>query len=399
MTDTTAWLQDQPHETIERDGVRYTVLGTAHVSARSAEIVSELIRSGAYDGVAVELDANRLQAMQDPDRMARTDLVQVIREGKTALFAAHLALSAYQRRMAEKLQIEPGAELIAAVNAANEMGLPVTLIDRDIGVTFKRTSQALGWWDRAKLSSGLLAGIVTDEDISDDDIERLKEGDVLEASFNEFAAESPVIYKHVIAERDEYMACALREMQGPRNVLAVIGAGHLQGMSEHLRSDTSAPESRRLALAQTKPKSNIPWMTIILAVFLAGGFAIGFVQGGYQVGSELILRYVLFAMAGGALGAMTAGGHPLSILGGALSSPLTPLHPALASGTVSALIEAWIRKPTHADFMALRQDVQTIGGWWRNRVARTLVNFFMTSLGTAVGVWAATARMISQLVS
>ena len=81
-----------------------------------------------------------------------------------------------------------------------------------------------------------------------------------------------------------------------------------------------------------------------------------------------------------------------------LTSPITPLHPALASGTLSALVEAWVRKPTYADFMALRDDVQSVKGWWRNRVARTLLNFFLTSFGTAIGVWAGGAKMIRTLL-
>ena len=393
------WLSDQPHEIVNRDGVQYTVLGTAHVSAKSVEVVKALIDSGEFDAVAVELDENRLKSIQDPEQLAKTDLVQVIRSGKTPLFAANLALSAYQRRLSEQLEVEPGAELIAAYTEAQARNLPVSLIDRDIGITFKRTSQALGFWDRIKMTSGLLTSVIVDEEIKNEDIEKLKQGDVLESSFQEFADESPIVYRHVIAERDQYMASALRQITGAKHVLAVVGAGHLQGLVSHLREETAEPSTILETLNSVKAKSEIPWMTLILAAFLIGGFGIGFAQGGLDVGRDLIVRYVTFAMAGGALGALLAGAHPLSILGGAISSPLTPLHPALASGTVSALIEAWVRKPTHADFMALRKDVQTMSGWWRNRVSRTLVNFFLTSLGTAVGVWAATARMIGQLLN
>lgn len=395
---TSELLHDQPHQIIERDGVTYTVLGTAHVSARSAEVVRELIDTGEFDAVAVELDENRLRNIENPDELAKTDLVKVIRTGKTALFAANLALSAYQRRLSEQLDIEPGAELMAAVEEARARSLPVTLIDRDIGITFKRTSESLGFWERMKMTSGLLASIMVDEKIDDAQIEKLKEGDVLESSFQEFAAESPKIYQHVIAERDQYMASALREMSGARNVLAVIGAGHLQGLSQHLRTDSGNPQQLRETLNSTKPKSKIPWFTILFAAFLFGGFAWGFHQGGAQLGGDLILRFITLSMIGGAVGATLAGAHPLSILGGAAASPLTPLHPALASGTISALIEATIRKPTHEDFMDLRQDVQTVRGWWRNRVSRTLVNFFLTSLGTAIGVWTATAGMFAKLL-
>jgi pheromone shutdown-related protein TraB len=395
-------LAGQPHQIVERDGVRYTLLGTAHVSRTSVETVQAAIASGHYDTVAIELDAGRLQALTDPDALAKLDLVKVIREGKTHLFAANLALAAYQRRLAEQLDVEPGAELKAAALDARERNLPLHLIDREVGLTFKRALSRLGWWGRAKISAGIMMAMFADEEVGDDEIEKLKQGDLLESSFGEFAVESPALYESIIAERDRYMAARLRESvthaSGAREVLAVIGAGHLQGMAEHLRNDVETPTTVRAALESVPEKSKVPWFTIALAAFLVGGFAWGFYRGGVDVGADLIVQWVLATGLLGALGCAIAGGHPLSILAAFISSPLTPLHPALASGTVSAFVEAALRKPTHADFMALRDDVQTVRGWWKNRVARILLNFFLTSLGTAIGVWTGGLRMLGKLV-
>jgi pheromone shutdown-related protein TraB len=408
MSDTAVaphFLHDQPHAIVERDGVRYTLLGTAHVSKASVDAVRAAIDSGEFDGVAVELDEGRLRAISDPDALAKLDLVKVLREGKTALFAANLGLAAYQRRLADQLGIQPGAELKAAVDEAHARGLPMNLIDRDVGITFKRASQRLGWWGRAKLGAGLMTSLFFDEEVGDDEIEKLKQGDLLEASFGEFAKDSPALYEAIIAERDQYMAARLRETTAgrhgqadrPREVLAVVGAGHLQGLARHLREDQREPEALRESLEDVAEPSKVPWFTLLLAAFVVGGFAWGFWQGGLEVGTDLMLYWVLWTGGLGALGCLVAGGHPLSILGAFASSPFTPLHPALASGTVSALIEAWVRKPTYADFLALRDDVQTVRGWWRNRVARVLVNFFLTSLGTAIGVWTGGARMLAKL--
>jgi pheromone shutdown-related protein TraB len=400
--DPDAPLQDQPHAIVERDGVRYTLLGTAHVSKTSVDVVRAAIATGTYDTIAVELDPQRAQALTDPDALAKLDLVKVLREGKTAVFAANLGLAAYQRRLAEQLDIEPGAELKAAVVDARERGLALQLIDRDVGLTFKRAMQRLGFWGRAKVGGGLMASLFVDEKVSDEQIEGLKQGDMLESSFSEFAADSPALYDTVIAERDAYMAARLREIPaqhaGAREVLAVIGAGHLQGMQKHLREDMRDPAALRAELEAVKEKSSFPWFTLLLAFFVLGGFAWGFWRGGFEVGSELIVEWVLVTGTLGAIGCLLAGGHPLSILTAFVSSPITPLHPALASGTLSALVEAWVRKPTYADFMALRDDVQSIKGWWRNRVARTLLNFFLTSFGTAIGVWAGGAKMIKTLL-
>ena len=348
------------------------------------------------------LDAPRLASLTDPDALAKLDLVKVLREGKVAMFAANLGLAAYQRRLAEQFGIEPGAELKATAQLARERGLPLHLIDREVGLTFKRASSRLGWWDRAKLGGGILASLFADEQVEEHEIEKLKQGDMLEASFGEFAADSPALYDTVIAERDRYMAARLRESatadSGAREVLAVIGAGHLQGMAKHLRDDTAAPGAIRAELESVKPKSSIPWFTIVLAAFVLGGFAWGFWRGGFDVGADLILYWVLLTDTLGAIGCALAGGHPLSIVVAFVASPITPLHPALASGTLSALAEAWIRKPTYADFMALRDDVQSLRGWYRNRVARVLLNFFLTSMGTAIGVWMGGAKMLGKLL-
>ena len=394
-------ITDQPHAIVERDGVRYTLLGTAHISKTSVDVVRAAIASGDYDTIAVELDPQRAQALTDPDALARLDLVKVLREGKTAVFAANLGLAAYQRRLAEQLDIEPGAELKAAVLDARERGLSLHLIDRDVGLTFRRAMQRLGWWGRAKVSGGLMASLFFDEKVSDEQIEGLKEGDMLESSFSEFAADSPALYETVIAERDQYMAARLREIpaQGAaREVLAVVGAGHLQGLAKHLAEDDRDPAALRVELEAVAQKSSFPWFTLLLAAFVLGGFVWGFWRGGFEVGSDLVLQWVLVTGTLGAIGCAIAGGHPLSILTAFVASPITPLHPALASGTLSALVEAWVRKPTYADFMALRDDVQTVKGWWRNRVARTLLNFFLTSLGTAIGVWTGGARMLGKLM-
>jgi pheromone shutdown-related protein TraB len=395
-------LAGQPHQIVERDGVRYTLLGTAHVSKTSVETVRAAIASGGYDTVAIELDAGRLQALTDPDALSKLDLVKVIREGKTHLFAANLALAAYQRRLAEQLDVEPGAELKAAAVDARERNLPLHLIDREVGLTFKRALSRLGWWGRAKISAGIMMAMFADEEVGDDEIEKLKQGDLLESSFGEFAAESPALYESIIAERDRYMAARLRESvtyaSGAREVLAVIGAGHLHGMAEHLRTDIEAPTNVRAALESVPEKSKVPWFTIALTAFVVGGFAWGFYRGGVDVGADLVVQWVLATGLLGALGCAIAGGHPLSILAAFISSPLTPLHPALASGTVSAFVEATLRKPTYADFMALRDDVQTVRGWWKNRVARILLNFFLTSLGTAIGVWTGGLRMLGKII-
>lgn len=393
-------LAGQPIVEIERDGVHYTLLGTAHVSQASADAVRALISQRRFDAVAVELCEARHRAMTTPDAMAQLDIFQVIREGKIGLVTANLALSAYQRRLAEQLGVEPGAEMRAAIDASAEKSLPVWCIDRDIGVTLRRTYAAVGFWRRMTLMSGLAMSLVIKDEVDEAEIERLKQGDILESSFHEFASRDETLYRALIDERDRYMAANLRagNATSGQRVLAVVGAGHLAGLAKYLAEDQADPAEETLALKQVPPpKPWGKWIGIALTVFVLGGFAWGFSQGA-DVGTQFVLRWILFTGIGGAIGCLLAGGHPLSILTAFAVSPFTPLHPALSSGMLSAWVEAWLRRPKVADFSQLRDDVGSPAGWWRNRVARVFVNFFLTNLGTAAGFYLAGWGMLKRLI-
>ncbi len=394
------YLRDQPHTIIERDGVRFTLLGTAHVSKASVDAVNAALASNQFDAIAVELDTNRHRAMTDSNALAKLDLFQIIREGKMGLMAANLAMAAYQRRLAEQLGVEPGAELKAAAIGAKEKNLPLYLIDRDIGTTLKRAWYSLGFWGRSKLMTGLAGSLLINEEVNETEIEKLKQGDILESSFGEFAETTPQLYEKIIAERDRYMAAQLREqteVSKPREVLAVIGAGHLKGLSEALANAPDHPHTTCETLNSVPTGSKIPWFTIILCVFLIGGFAWGFYHGGAELGAKLVLQWVVITGVLSGIGCALAGGHPLSILSAILAAPITPLHPALSSGMVSAFVEAWIRKPTYDDFLKLRDDTSHWQGWWKNRVARVFVNFTLTNLGTVLGVWIAGLSIVGKL--
>jgi len=381
--------QQQPHAIVERDGIRYTLLGTAHVSRASMDAVEDAVASGQFDTIAVELDAQRLAALRDPEQLAKLPLVDVIRKGQAALFAANLALSAYQRRLAEQLGIEPGAELKRAVTLAEACGLNLELIDRNVGLTFRRTSMRLGFWGKLQLISSLAASLITREDMSAEDIERLKTGDMLESSFGEFAASTPVLYASVISERDRYMAARLREVpKGAREVLAVVGAGHLAGLATHLQEDNAAPADVRKELETVRKSHTLSWITSTLMLGIIGMIGWGFWHGGTSLGQALITQWLVFTAALAALGTLAAGGHPLSILASAITAPLKPIRP-----------QAHLRKPAYGDFLSLRDDAQSIKGWYRNRVSRTLLNFILTNLGSSIGVWIAGLRVVGKLIA
>ncbi len=393
-------VADQPVKEISRNGVHYTLLGTAHVSRASVEAVVSMATSDEFDAIAVELCPARHQALTKQQQWKDMDLYRIIREKKAGLVMANLALGAYQRRIAEQFGIEPGAELKAAADAAEAHDLPLQLIDRDLATTLKRSYHAVPWYKRLMLSAGLVMSTVSSEEIDEEQIEKLKEGDILESTFTEFAEQSPELYEALIGERDRFMAARLRQdntdNEGKR-ILVVIGAGHLEGLAKHLASDQNDPQTEVEELSHLPPPTRwlkfIPWL---IAVAVLTGFWIGFSRSP-ELGWELVTLWVVINGGLAALGALIARAHPLTILSAMVAAPLTSLNPAVAAGMVTGLVESALRKPKVSDLERLRDDVTTLKGWFNNPATRILLVFFFSNLGSAIGTWVAGFRIFGAL--
>ncbi len=431
-----------------------TLLGTAHVSRASVEQVRSLLETQPFDAVAVELCPSRYQAILDPDALARMDLVAVIRQGRVAMVVASLALAAYQQRLADQFGIEPGAEQRMAITQARERHLPVLLIDREIGVTLKRVAANLGWWRRLELFSGLLASLISHEEVAEAEIERLKEGDVLETTFGEFARRRQDLFLPLIDERDRYMAARLREeieREQPDRLLVVLGAGHLRGVARYLEAaadqrpapstaatgtatgeianamaatgtatgaatgpttqtvaatgaateTTGMADPRQIIAELERLPDPSPWpkrISWFILVLILGGFAYGFMQSP-QAGLSVLWDWALITGTLSALGTLLAAGHPLTLVTAFLAAPLTTLHPAIGVGMLTAPVELYLRKPQVGEFGRLRQDATHPRGWWRNRVLRTLLVFLFSNLGAAIGTYVAGYRIYERLFS
>lgn len=390
-----------PHFTVTLNDTQVTVLGTAHVSRASADEVRALMGSGEYDAIAVELCPSRYNTLVNPDALARMDLLQVLRQGKVPMVTASLALGAYQQRLAEEFGIEPGAEMRAAIECAKATHHPALLIDREVGVTLKRCYRAVPWWQRFGLFSGLLASVVSREKVTEEQVEQLKESDVLEATFAQFLQEAPELYRPLIDERDRYMAARLREETNRRecrHLLAVVGAGHVKGIRRYLEEERSDPAAE-IAELDREPKPArwpkvLPW--VIVALILTG-FVIGFARSP-QLGFTLVLDWVLINGGLAAIGAAIAMAHPLTTLSAFVAAPFTSLNPTIGVGFVTAAVEAGLRKPSVGDFAALRRDTMHLKGWWRNKVSRVLLVFLLSTIGSAAGTYIAGFRIFDRLV-
>ncbi|MGD8572959.1 MAG: TraB/GumN family protein [Gammaproteobacteria bacterium] len=446
MTAETALEKPQePLVKIQVDDCEVTLLGTAHISRASADKVREMLQSGDYDCVAIELCYSRHRSIIDPDALAKMDLFQVVREGKATMVAASLALGAFQQRMAEKLDIKPGAEMRTAIEFGESLKMPVLLIDREIGTTLKRVYRRVGFWQRMNLVAGLMVSVVSRHEVTEDEIERLKEGDILESTFSQFAEEAKELYTPLVDERDKFMAARIKQevRKGKhRNMLVVIGAGHLKGIARYLQHwdrsilqdnlydnegrmrehpapqtdlEPAAQDTEEVTALQGRRSNDpdpvevinhfnyipptskwpklIPWAIVALILI---GFGLGFSRSS-DLGWQLVADWVLINGGLAALGALLALAHPITIVGAFLAAPLTSLNPTVGAGMVTAAIETGVRKPRVEDFTRLRRDTTHIRGWWSNGVTRILLVFLFSTLGSAIGTYLAGFRILERL--
>ena len=394
-------IHDQPFLDIELGGSLVRLLGTAHVSRASVDAVVAEIAHHDWDIVAVELCANRYRSFNDPNALQHLDLYQVIKTGKAPMVTAMLAMGAFQQRIAEQFGIEPGAEMRAAIDGANKNKVSLELIDREVGTTLKRIYANVPWWRRFYLFSGLIASVVVNEEIDEEEIEKLKEGDILETTFAQFSESAAEVYEPLINERDLFMAANLQKVaaSGNKKILAIIGAGHLKGLGNYLTDGVTDPDAELARLNQVPVGRSwlkkLPWLIVAL-VFV--GFGIGFARSP-ELGWTLVVEWVVINGGLSALGTLVAGGHILTVVTAFLAAPITSLNPTIGAGMVTGLTEAYLRKPTVGDFARLRTETSSFSGWRKNRVARTLLVFFLSTLGSAAGTYLAGFRIGKHLFS
>lgn len=382
--------------TIELDGKVIHVLGTAHVSRASVDEVRRLIDEVRPDTVCVELCDARYQALSDTDRWKKLDIFKVFKDGKSLFLLGNLAVGAYQRRLGQSLGVMPGAELLEGVEAAKAIGAEVVLADRDVNTTLKRTWRSVGFWQRQKLLAGIIASLFErpakdgEAVVDAEAIEALKEHKNLSEMMQELARVMPQVKGPLIDERDLYLISKVREAPGA-TIVAVVGAGHVPGMVEHAR--TEVDRAALEALPEKRWWSHL-WKWLIPAL-LVGTFFLGLGKTEGQAFGEMVKAWVLPTSLFSGLATLLVGGKAWSILTAILCSPLTTIHPLVASGMIVGPVEAWARRPTVEDCENIHRDVQTLRGFFRNPFTRTLIVAVGASLGSAIGAWVGLSWVIS----
>ncbi|MGD8774813.1 MAG: TraB/GumN family protein [Syntrophobacterales bacterium] len=365
------------------------LIGTAHVSSQSADLVAQVIKEIKPDTVCVELCESRYQSLTQESRWQNTNLIKVIREKKAFLLLSNLMLAHFQKKIGLKLGSKPGEEMLRAIRAAEEMGASVRLADRDIRTTLSRTWRFMGLWTKVKLLAQIISSAGEVDSLTQEDIEEMKKKDALEALLSEMGEELPEIKSILIDERDQYLAHRIRTAQGQK-IVAVVGAGHVPGIQSYWNLPVDIDE-----LSKIPPKSRLTTcLKWLIPMLIVGLFILGFFTAGTATGAHMIKWWVLANGVLAGLGAAIALGHPLTVLSAVLASPLTSLNPMIAAGWVSGLVEAFLGKPRVRDFENLPEDISSLKGFWKNKITRILLVVVFTNIGSSVGTFVAIPLMV-----
>ncbi len=366
------------------------LLGTAHISTKSVEAVKQQIAEFKPEIVAVELCKSRYDSLVSGRRLDKEGLLKVIKEGKAPLVLLQSLLAAEQRKLGLDEGQQPGAELLEAVTIAESLDLQVELIDRDIQTTLRRAWRKMKFREKFKIIFSMLG---EDEDDIDVDLDEILESrDILSDLMNELKEFSPGAGEVLIDERDAYLAQKIRSIDGNKRILAVVGAGHLNGIEDHLlrrqlprNLDELATVPKRSAFAKS-----IPWL-IPLFVFSLFGYLL------YQGNSlDLVELFTVWTLANAvlaAIGCIIARGHILAVLTAALASPITSLNPTLAAGWFAGYVQLKVAEPTAEDLQQFLK-LESLGSFWSNKAGRVLLVTALTNLGSMMGAWIAAAGLL-----
>ena len=362
------------------EGKELILVGVAHVSRESAELAEAVIAEERPDAVCVELCQSRYEAIKQRDKWQEMNIVKVIREKRTSVLLFQLLLASFQKKIAEKFGITPGEEMIRAIAKAEEVGAVIVLADREIRVTLLRAWRKMGFWAKIRVLPEMIVSLFYTEDITEEEIEKLKQQDVLEVALQTFGEKLPSLKTTLIDERDEYLSHTISHAAG-KKIVAIIGAGHIPGIKTHIGHVVDME-----AINQIPPPglwtryAGWGFSAVIVLMFIAGFF---YSDGKTSMNMVFMWSAITAACAG--VGALIMLAHPLTILASALSAPIATIHPLIATGWIAGLVEATLRKPQVRDFLALKDDISSVRGFFRNKITRLLLLVVIVNLTTSVG--------------
>ncbi len=374
------------------------LIGTAHISQKSVDLVHRVIEKEQPDCVCVELDEKRFAALAERKKFSSLNIKEIIRKKQLSTLLVNLLLSSYQKKLGGQLGVLPGTELLEAARVAEKHRILVELCDRDIRVTLRRAWHATSFFKKGYLLATLMASLFDRVEINEEKLAELKKNDVLSELMAELGEAMPDLKKVIIDERDFFLAEKIKAAPG-KKLVAVVGAGHIEGIKRSLYAESSAGTAGIMAEINTFPPISPFWKIsgwAIPAIIIASLCIIGWQKGGAAAGANL-QYWILANGIPSALGAMLALAHPLTIAVAFAAAPITSLTPVIGAGYVTAFVQVMFQPPVVREFESVMEDMSTLKGWWRNRLLKVFLAFLLPGFGSMIGTWVGGYEIISNL--
>ena len=369
---------------INNNGREYIVVGTAHISRQSADLVRQVIENEKPDVVCVELDEKRFKALSEKNRWENLDLKQIIKEKQLSTLIINLVLASYQKKLGEKLGVSPGTELLEAVNVANENNIPIELCDREVRITLRRAWHSMSFWQKLKFLFGGGAGLFEKQELTEEKLTELRSKDVLSEMMEELGKAMPVLKRVLIDERDAYIAEKMQKVYG-KKIVSIVGAGHVNGIINYFNNNRKISFEEIEKIPPSSPVTKIiGWG--IPAVIIASILFIGYSKGLNEAGDNALF-WILANGIPSAIGALIALAHPLTILTAFLAAPVTSLSPLIGAGYVAAFVQVYFQPPLVKDFQSVADSARKFSMWWKNKLLKVLLVFILASLGSVLGTY------------
>jgi pheromone shutdown-related protein TraB len=321
---------------------------------------------------------------QEEDREIK--ISELLSGEKLYFLLVQMFLAYIQKRIGDELGVKPGSEMLAAIKTAQKVGAKFSLVDRDVGITIQRFWSAMGFLDKIRLFFALAPAALGwgEEEI---DIENITQDDVVSQMVSEFRKVSPSAANALLDERDAYIAKNLYQLSKEGSVLAVVGAGHKEGIAKYLANPQSIPAIENLS---EKPAKKITFLRIFGAVVMLVMLAtIGLILAkGYSSHNILLAFGIWFVVHGtlSCLGVVLARGHPLSALTALVMAWMTNIIPFAAAGWFAGMVEAWICKPTVSDLKRL-SEAESFGDMMKNSFFKVIMVAAMANIGAMAGTF------------
>lgn len=374
----------------------FYLIGTAHISKVSANLVDEVIRNESPDCVCLELDDKRFKSLRDAKKWENLNLKEIIKKKQLSTLLINVALASYQKKLAKKLDIEPGNEFLIAMKTADELNIPIELCDRDIRITLRRTWKSLSFIEKFKLIFLGDDGNDFEDEINEELLAELRKTDVISKMIKSLGESVPSLKRVLIDERDYYLAEKIRQSKGDK-VVAVVGAGHMSGIIDYLQSNWTVD----LEEIEEIPPVSIGWQLFgwsIPTLIIGSIIYIGYSQGIHEAGHNIIV----WSLANGIpsmIGAMIALAHPLTILSAFFGAPLTSLTPVIGAGYVAAFVQINYSPPLVKNFNTVTEDFSNIKMWWSNKLLKVFLIFILTSIGSLIGTYLGAYEIFNNLMN